>query len=578
MEAFGNAKTIRNDNSSRFGKYLEIQFNENNAPIGGQITTFLLEKTRVAFQGKRERNFHIFYDLCAGADAATREDLGLGNDPTYFYYLAQSGCTSVEGVDDRSEFEEVKKAMQTVGITGNDQANIWKILAAILWLGQIRFTGNAPAHVQDKGPLDYAAYLLQIAPEILEQALNHKRIQSGSARATQYQVPQNADQSDAIRDALGKTLYSRIFDYLVVKVNASMRCNRDTKVIGVLDIYGFEVFQQNSFEQFCINYVNERLQQIFIELTVRGEQEEYREEGMKWKDIKFFDNKIVCELIEGSRPPGIFRVLDDVCRSVHAGDQDTTDAKFMEKLMTLQHPHLSQHPGSRQFTVKHYAGDVTYDVAQFAFKNKDTLFPGLIMAMQESANHWIKALFPEDVQDDKRAPTTAGYKLRTSAQFLVERLSRCHPHYVRCIKSNDKKAPLNFNSSRVEHQVKYLGLLENIKVKRSGYAYRQQKNVFLRRYAVIATKRDEDPKPSTISELIQWLKSHVSDVDTSEFEEGKTKIFIKTPETIFLLEELLYKRTDPEGYKLKVQEYKERQKIAAQQARQGRYQRKCIIS
>jgi len=337
------------------------------------------------------------------------------------------------------------------------------------------------------------------------------------------------------------------------------------------------VFEENSFEQFCINYVNERLQQIFIELTVRGEQEEYHEEGMKWKDIKFFDNKIVCELIEGANPPGIFRLLDDTCRSVHAADQDTTDVKFMEKLMQLHHEHLSTAPSILQFTVKHYAGDVTYDCRSFAFKNKDTLFTGLVLCMQESQSTFIHRLFPEDVSDDKSAPSTAGFKIRTSANFLVKRLSICTPHYIRCIKSNDKKQPMNFNSSRVEHQVKYLGLLENVKVKRSGYAYRHYKDVFLKRYGIICTKRDEDPRPGTIQEFVAWVQKNLSDVDVNEFEEGKTKIFVKTPETIFYLEELLYKRTDPEGYKLKVKEYKERERqIKAQQGKNG-LRPKCLV-
>lgn len=578
MEAFGNAKTVRNDNSSRFGKYLEIQFNDQAAPVGGLITTFLLEKTRVAFQGKGERSFHIFYQLFSGADPQWREEFGLGNDIGYFHYLSQSGCTTVEGVDDRADFDVVRQSMRTVGISDQEQYEIFRILAGILWVGNVRFQGGAPAQVVDKGPLDYAAYLLQVPPDILANSLNHKHIQSGSARATQYAVPQNADQSDAIRDALAKTLYSRVFDHIVARINQSMAHSGQCDVVGVLDIYGFEIFEENSFEQFCINYVNERLQQIFIELTVRGEQEEYHQEGMKWKDIKFFDNKVVCELIEGARPPGIFRVLDDTCRSVHAVDADTIDQKFMEKLVQLSHPHLSAAPSALQFTIQHYAGEVSYDCRGFPFKNKDTLYQGLVLCMQESASRFILSLFPEDVSDDKRAPPTAGFQIRESAHYLVQRLSACTPHYIRCIKSNDKKQPMNFNSSRVEHQVKYLGLLENVKVKRSGYAYRHLKEVFLRRYGIICTKLDTDPKPSSISEFVAWVRAaNVSDLDPDEFEEGNTKIFVKTPETIYLLEELLYKRTDPEGYKLKVKEYKEREKqIKAQQGKHS-LKPKCIV-
>jgi len=578
MEAFGNAKTVRNDNSSRFGKYLEVQFNDAAAPVGGMITTFLLEKTRVAFQGKGERNFHIFYQLMAGAEPQWRQEFGLGNSPTAFSYLAQSGCTTVDDVDDAADLAEVRKAMRTVGISDAEQYEIFRILAGILWLGNVSFTGGAPANIVDQQPMETAAFLLQLPPEILGNSLTHKAIVSGSARQTQYQVPQNPEQSTAIRDALAKTLYARVFDWIVAKVNAAMAFSGNCNVVGVLDIYGFEIFEHNSFEQFCINYVNERLQQIFIELTVRGEQEEYHAEGMKWKDIKFFDNKVVCELIEGSNPPGLFRVLDDICRSVHAADADTLDQKYIDKIKTMQHEHLAVSPGSQEFTVEHYAGSVTYDAKGFPAKNKDTLFVSLVMCMQESASSFVHGLFPEDVSDDKKAPATAGTQIRQSASYLVQRLSACTPHYIRCIKPNDKKTPMDFNSSRVEHQVKYLGLLENVKVKRSGYAYRHYKDFFLKRYGVICTKNETDPQPSSVTAFVDWLKAnHGSEVDAAaEFEEGKTKVFVKNPETIYFLEELLYKRTDPEGYKLKVQEYKQREKLAQRQGRNG-LKPKCIL-
>jgi len=199
------------------------------------------------------------------------------------------------------------------------------------------------------------------------------------------------------------------------------------------------------------------------------------------------------------------------------------------------------------------------------------------LALQESQNKFVIGLFPEDVSDDKRAPTTAGFKLRTSAQYLVDRLSKCHPHYIRCIKSNDKKLAMNFNSTRVQHQVKYLGLLENVKVKRSGYAYRNMKQQFLNRYGIICTENDQQQKPSSVSAFAEWVKANVSDIGADEIEEGKTKVFVRTPETIFILEELLYKRTDPEGYAQKVAEYQEREKVARQQARQGGFKKRCLV-
>ncbi|MDP2437853.1 MAG: hypothetical protein Q8P67_19090, partial [archaeon] len=431
MEAFGNAKTVRNDNSSRFGKYLEIQFDSSHAPVGGSISTFLLEKTRVAGQQKGERNYHIFYQMLAGLDSSLRSQFGL-RDAQSYWYLSQSGCTSVDGVDDRQDFEEVVKAMRTVGFSDSEQNHIWCILSAILNLGNIRFEGEAPARVKDAGALQEASRLLAVEPDLLVMSLNHRQIQSGSARHTQFAVPQNAEQSAGIRDALSKELYSRVFDFIVAKINASLSASGSMNVIGVLDIYGFEIFDTNSFEQFCINYVNERLQQIFIDLTVRGEQKEYHDEGLKWKDIAFFDNKIVLELIEGRQPPGLFRLLDDTCRTVHSLETATVDAKFMEKLIKTHasHAHLycpAQGSDAKQFTVKHYAGDVEYTVNEFSTKNNDNMYISLVTCMQGSNNPFIVSLFPEDLADDKRTPTTAGFKIRSSANYLVKRLSATTP-------------------------------------------------------------------------------------------------------------------------------------------------------
>ena len=280
--------------------------------------------------------------------------------------------------------------------------------------------------VRNREALEFAAYLLGVDAGFLEVSLNHKSIQSGSARGTQFNVPQNAYQAGGIRDALSKTLYARVFDFLVAKINAAMAYSGKTNVIGVLDIYGFEIFERNSFEQFCINYVNERLQQIFIDLTVRGEQKEYHDEGLKWKDINFFDNKVVCELIEGKSPPGIFRVLDDTCRTAHALDSNTVDAKFLEKVIRQfsDNPYIEFPSGTglsaTQFTVKHYAGDVTYDIDEFCFKNNDNLYISLVQCMQTSTVPFINSLFPENLANDKSTPSTAGFKIRESAGYLVK--------------------------------------------------------------------------------------------------------------------------------------------------------------
>jgi len=285
----------------------------------------------------------------------------------------------------------------------------------------------------------------------------------------------------------------------------------------------------------------------------------------------------VCELIDAAKPPGIMKILDDVCRSAHAVDSNTADTKFLEKLYQTigSHKHLeisNSAMSSREFTIKHYAGDVTYNVEEFCFKNNDNLYASIVECMQTSSFPWISGLFPENLNNTKTAPTTASHKIYQSATYLVQRLSSCSPHYIRCIKPNDKKQPMNFVSSRVEHQVKYLGLLENLKVKRAGYAYRHYKQVFLKRFGQILPN-----PPNSISDFVNYITQNLKEIQPDEFEEGKTKIFVRSPETIFVLEEALYKKLDPEGYKLKVQQYKQNEKLAQAKAGSRNLKPKCVI-
>jgi myosin-1 len=256
-------------------------------------------------------------------------------------------------------------------------------------------------------------------------------------------------------------------------------------------------------------------------------------------------------------------------------DSATADTKFMEKMVKLKHPHLEiQGSGSsaKTFTIQHYAGEVCYDVDEFCFKNNDNLYASLVQCIQTSSIDWLLERFPENMSDAKSAPTTAGTKIRGSAGHLVKRLSACTPHYIRCIKPNDKKLPLNFTVARVEHQVKYLGLLENVKVKRAGFAYRHFKDVFLNRFGQIM-----DVPPNNIPDFVNQVTKVIKEINKDEFEEGKTKIFVKSPETIFMMEDVLFKKLDPEGYKLKLKAFRENEKLAQQKAGKHSLKPKCHI-
>eukprot|EP01147_Barroeca_monosierra_P002529 gene2529-5449_t len=554
LEAFGNAKTVRNNNSSRFGKYIEIQFSRAGQPDGGKISNFLLEKSRVVSQNSEERNFHIFYQMCAGATPEQQQNLGISS-PDYYNYLNQSGCFTVPGMNDISDFNETTRAMAVMGLSDDQQWQALKVVASILHLGNITFceSGNY-AQVIDDNFLEFPAYLLGVDVNLLKEKLLTRIMESRWGGKTEMTtVTLTVEQAIHTRDALAKALYARLFDYLVAIVNAAMQKDKVEVSIGVLDIYGFEIFNNNGFEQFCINFVNEKLQQIFIELTLKAEQEEYVREGISWKPIDFFNNKIVCDLVEEKRPPGIMCVLDDVCATLHA-QTDGADQKLLEKLITAvgSHNHFNSFTGG--FKILHYAGDVNYNVFGFCERNRDFILPDLLQLIQTSTDAFIVSLFPDnpnptDKHGRKKKQATAGGKIRTQANELVSKLMQCAPHYIRCIKPNETKKAHDWDRERCLHQVRYLGLQENIRVRRAGYAYRREFDKFLTRYAIL-TKETFPHWHGDVRQGVEHLMNSVA-MDRDQWQMGKTKVFIKNPESLFLLEEVRERKFD--GYARKIQ-------------------------
>nr|XP_038934957.1 unconventional myosin-If isoform X1 [Rattus norvegicus] len=544
LEAFGNAKTVRNNNSSRFGKYFEIQFSRGGEPDGGKISNFLLEKSRVVMQNENERNFHIYYQLLEGASQEQQQNLGLMT-PDYYYYLNQSDTYKVEGTDDRSDFNETLNAMQVIGIPTSVQQLVLQLVAGILHLGNISFCeeGNY-ARVESVDLLAFPAYLLGIDSGRLQEKLTSRKMDSKwGGRSESIDVTLNVEQAAYTRDALAKGLYARLFDFLVEAINRAMQKPQEEYSIGVLDIYGFEIFQKNGFEQFCINFVNEKLQQIFIELTLKAEQEEYVQEGIRWTPIEYFNNKIVCDLIENKlNPPGIMSVLDDVCATMHAtgGGADQT---LLQKLQAAVGTHEHFNSWSAGFVIHHYAGKVSYDVSGFCERNRDVLFSDLIELMQSSDQAFLRMLFPEKLDVDKKGrPSTAGSKIKKQANDLVSTLKKCTPHYIRCIKPNETKRPRDWEESRVKHQVEYLGLRENIRVRRAGFAYRRQFSKFLQRYAILTPEtwpRWRGDERQGVQHLLRAVN-----MEPDQYQMGSTKVFVKNPESLFLLEEMRERKFD----------------------------------
>ncbi|KAI9780028.1 MAG: class II myosin [Peltula sp. TS41687] len=543
LESFGNAKTLRNNNSSRFGKYLELQFNTQGEPVGANITNYLLEKSRVVGQIKNERNFHIFYQFTKAASQQYRETFGV-QLPEQYLYTSRSNCLDVPGMDDVADFKDTLNAMKVIGLSQGEQDEIFRMLAVILWLGNVHFEENREgnAAIADSSVVDFIAYLLEVESAHVNKALTLRVVETsrGGRRGSVYDVPLNRTQAVAVRDALAKAIYNNLFDWIVERVNASLKARgAATHTIGILDIYGFEIFEKNSFEQLCINYVNEKLQQIFIQLTLKTEQEEYAREQIKWTPINYFDNKIVCDLIEEKRPPGVFAALNDACATAHA-DSAAADQSFVQRLnMLSSNPHFQPRQG--QFIIKHYAGDVSYAVEGMTDKNKDQLLKDLLNLVGASSNRFVHALFPNKVDpDSKKRPPTAGDKIKSSANDLVATLMRSSPSYIRTIKPNDNKSPTEYNSVNVLHQIKYLGLQENVRIRRAGFAYRQTFDKFVERFYLLSPHTSYAGDYTWTGDAQSGTKQILKDtsIPSDEYQMGVTKAFIKTPETLFALEHM----------------------------------------
>nr|XP_007153036.1 hypothetical protein PHAVU_003G002200g [Phaseolus vulgaris]XP_007153037.1 hypothetical protein PHAVU_003G002200g [Phaseolus vulgaris]ESW25030.1 hypothetical protein PHAVU_003G002200g [Phaseolus vulgaris]ESW25031.1 hypothetical protein PHAVU_003G002200g [Phaseolus vulgaris] len=556
LEAFGNAKTLRNDNSSRFGKLIEIHFSETGKISGANIQTcnssseltFVMHQlsqrlrllggdtcmSRVVQCNEGERSYHIFYQLCAGAPPSLRGKLNLQNAEDY-KYLRQSNCYSITGINDAEEFRTVMEALDVVHIGKEDQENVFAMLAAVLWLGNISFTvidnENHVQAVEDEG-LFHVAKLIGCDIEDLKLTLSTRKMKVGNDN-----IVQKLTLSQAIdaRDALAKSIYACLFDWLVEQINKSLAVGkrRTGRSISILDIYGFESFNRNSFEQFCINYANERLQQHFNRHLFKLEQEEYIQDGIDWAKVEFEDNQDCLNLFE-KRPLGLLSLLDE-----ESTFPNGTDKTFANKLKQ----HLNSNScfkGERDqaFTVHHYAGQVTYDTTGFLEKNRDLLHLDSIQLLssctcplpQIFASHMLTQSDKPVVGPLHKSGGADSQKLSVATKFkgqlflLMQRLESTTPHFIRCIKPNNLQSPESYEQGLVLQQLRCCGVLEVVRISRSGFPTRMSHQKFARRYGFLLLDNVASQDPLSVSVAIL----HQFNILPEMYQVGYTKLFFRT--------------------------------------------------
>ncbi|KAK0197407.1 myosin 5 [Armillaria mellea] len=589
LEAFGNAKTTRNDNSSRFGKYIQILFDGKQEIVGARIRTYLLERSRIVFQPLTERNYHIFYQLCAGAPLKERKDLGLDTDVSKFHYLKQGGplSTPIAGVDDAEEFRSTQQALSTVGISVEKQWAVFRLLSALLHLGNVKITQlRTDAMIEENdSSLLLATRFLGVNLAEFKKWTVKKQI---TTRNEKIVSSLNAAQATVVRDSVAKFVYACMFEWLVAIVNESLAgengdaADRAEMFIGVLDIYGFEHFQKNSFEQFSINYANEKLQQEFNSHVFKLEQEEYLKEEINWTFIDFSDNQPCIDVIEGKL--GVLALLDEESR-LPSG----SDASFLQKLHNQlgkpEHKKVFKKPrfGNTAFTIAHYALDVTYEAEGFLEKNRDTVPDEQMTLLAATRNPFLKEVLdaallstkPSDsphpaspafsdsasggsrrssvIPDPGRqswmgpapsasASSTGGLKrgagavrkptqgsiFKASLITLMDTLSVTNVHYIRCIKPNEQKKPWEFQPQQVLGQLRACGVLETIRISCAGYPTRWTYEEFAERYYMLVPSSVWQPLIQSL-DLRQLCTAILGKTleDPDKHQNGLTKIFFR---------------------------------------------------
>ncbi|KAF7652777.1 hypothetical protein LDENG_00092430 [Lucifuga dentata] len=555
LEAFGNAKTIHNDNSSRFGKYLEIFFNKDGVIKCAHVEQYLLEKSRVCHQALEERNYHIFYCMLAGVTAEEKKNLNLG-DASEYSFLTKGDCISCKGCDDSEAYKHICAALKILKFSENQWQEILKLLAAILHLGNVCFQATTlnnmeSSDVSKSHHFSIAANLLQVHSSSLAKSLTYRSFLTNRERVTK---PLSSEQASDCRDAFVKAIYNKLFMWIVGKINSIIhqKLNNSPKSsfqsIGLLDIFGFENFNTNSFEQLCINFANEKLQQFFVGHIFKVEQEEYLKEDIVLNNISFSDNQNILDLLAG-KTCNLLALIDEESH-FPKGSDDT-----MLKKMNQEHcgnntyiPSKSEH--DTDFGIRHFAGLVFYDSKGFLEKNKDAVSSDIIKMIDTSTNKLLRQIFESElsvngvtitgnnrivmtpksslrVKSDgrKQMPTLSG-QFRQSLDSLMRALSVCQPFFIRCFKPNNDKQSEVFDRELCMRQLRYSGMMDTIRIRKLGYPIRHTFDEFLKRYRVLLKTTVCDPTTETAAACCEAICNAVIKGE-DKWKTGRTKIFLK---------------------------------------------------
>ncbi|KAF4026282.1 hypothetical protein G4228_018407 [Cervus hanglu yarkandensis] len=553
LEAFGNAKTIRNDNSSRFGKYIDIYFNSSGVIEGARIEQFLLEKSRVCRQAEEERNYHIFYCLLMGMSAEEKKLLCLGT-PSEYHYLTMGNCTSCEGRNDAKDYAHVRSAMKILMFSDSENWDLSKLLATILHLGNVEFMAAIFENLDSSDVMETPAFptvmkLLEVKDQALRDCLIKHSI---TIRGEFVTRPLNITQAADRRDAFVKGIYGHLFLWIVKKINAAIftppaqNPQNVQRTIGLLDIFGFENFQKNSFEQLCINLANEHLQQLFVQHVFMVEQEEYRTESIAWDYIHYTDNRPTLDLL-ALKPMSVISLLDEESRFPQG-----TDTTLLQKLKSVHANNKGflqpKNIHDAQFGIAHFAGEVHYHVEGFLEKNRDVLNRDILALVHSSQNKFLREIFGLESKESRRGPgslirvkagsqqfksvdsskqpSTLAGQFKQSLDQLMKILTNCQPYFVRCIKPNDYKKPLLFDRELCIRQLRYSGMMETVHIRKTGFPIRYSFEEFSQRFRVLLPSAVHAELRNKFRQMTLRIAERWLGTD-KEWKMGKTKIFLK---------------------------------------------------